>query len=118
MRSTTILIVASVASLVTSTALAQPTAFAERSKIVATGTQIHLYGLPTRSSSGAIKYFDVTVDTTDDHHFVFYELYSDEAAINAHRAAPHFAVWRKAAAEHVVPGSQVNTITERLRHHA
>ena len=62
MRSSTILIAAALASLVTSTALAQPTAFAERSKIVATGTQIHLYGLPTRSSSGTIKYFDVTVD--------------------------------------------------------
>ena len=62
-------------------------------------------------------YFDVAVDTTDDHHFVFYELYADQAAIEAHRAAPHFAAWRKAAAEHVVPGSQVNTITQQLLHH-
>ena len=46
-------------------------------------------------------FFDVTVDTTDDHRFVFYELYADQAAIEAHRAAPHFAVWRAAAAEHV-----------------
>ena len=57
----------------------------------------------------------VTVDTTDDHHFVFYELYTDQAAIDAHRAAPHFAAWRLAAAEHVVSGSQVNTITEHGR---
>jgi quinol monooxygenase YgiN len=64
------------------------------------------------------RYFDVTVDTADDDHFVFYELYSDQAAIEAHRAAPHFAVWREAAAKHVVPGSQVNTITELLRHHS
>ena len=63
------------------------------------------------------RYFDVTVDTADDHHFVFYELYADQAAIEAHRAVPHFAVWRQAAAEHVVPGSQVNTITEQLLHH-
>ena len=62
-------------------------------------------------------YFDVTVDTTDDHHFVFYELYTDQAAIDAHRATPHFAAWRQATAEHVVPGSQVNTITEQLLHH-
>jgi quinol monooxygenase YgiN len=63
-------------------------------------------------------YFDVTVDTADDHHFVFYELYTDAAALDAHRAAPHFAAWRAAAAEHVVPGSQVNTVTELLLHHA
>ena len=63
-------------------------------------------------------YFDVTVDTTDDHHFVFYELYADRAALDAHRAAPHFAIWRKAAGAHVVPGSQVNTITEQLLHHS
>ena len=63
------------------------------------------------------RYFDVTVDTADDHHFVFYELYDDQAALDAHRAAPHFAVWRRAAGEHVVPGSQVNTITEQLVHH-
>ena len=61
--------------------------------------------------------FDVTVDTTDDHHFVFYELYTDQSALDAHRAAPHFAAWRQAAAEHVVPGSQVNTITEQLLLH-
>jgi quinol monooxygenase YgiN len=63
------------------------------------------------------RYFDVTVDTADDHHFVFYELYADQAALDAHRAAPHFAVWRRAAGEHVVPGSQVNTIAEQLVHH-
>ncbi|MEB3370099.1 putative quinol monooxygenase [Saccharopolyspora mangrovi] len=63
-------------------------------------------------------YFDVNVDTTDDHHFVFYELYTDQAAVEAHRAAPHFAKWRKAVAEHVVPGSQHNTLAETLRHHA
>jgi quinol monooxygenase YgiN len=64
------------------------------------------------------RYFDVTVDTADDHHFVFYELYTDHAALDAHRAAPHFADWRRAAEEHVVPGSQVNTITELLVHHS
>jgi quinol monooxygenase YgiN len=64
------------------------------------------------------RYFDVTVDTTDDHHFVFYELYADQVALDAHRAAPHFPVWRHAVAEHVVPGSQVNTITEQLLHHS
>ena len=61
--------------------------------------------------------FDVCQDTTDDHHFVFYELYVDQAAVEAHRAAPHFAVWRAAAGEHVVPESQVNVLSLRLMHH-
>lgn len=64
------------------------------------------------------EHFDVAVDTADDHHFVLYELYRDRAALDAHRDAPHFATWRRAAEQHVVPGSQVNTTTERLLHHA
>jgi quinol monooxygenase YgiN len=63
-------------------------------------------------------YFDVSQDQADDHHFTLYELYADEAAVEAHRAAPHFKVWREAVAEHVVPGSQVNTLARRLFHHA
>ena len=63
-------------------------------------------------------YFDVTVDTTDDHHFVFYELYDDQAAVDAHRTAPHYPVWRQAVAEHVVPDSLVVTLTEQLLHHS
>ncbi|SDP50472.1 Quinol monooxygenase YgiN [Pedococcus dokdonensis] len=62
-------------------------------------------------------YFDVVQDLSDDHHFVFYELYADEDAVAAHRAAPHFAHWRAAADRCVVPGSQVNTLaTQRLHH--
>lgn len=63
-------------------------------------------------------YFDVTQDIKDPLHFVFYELYADQAAVDAHRAAPHFAVWRRAADECVVPGSQVNTLATQLRHHS
>lgn len=62
-------------------------------------------------------YFDVCQDTTDDHHFVFYEIYADEDAVAAHRAAPHFAVWRRAADQCVVPGSQVNTLAAQRFHH-
>lgn len=62
-------------------------------------------------------YFDVSQDLADDHHFTLYELYADEAAVDAHRSAPHFKVWREAVAEHVVPGSQVNTLASRLFHH-
>jgi quinol monooxygenase YgiN len=61
--------------------------------------------------------FDVTQDLDDDHHFVFYELYADEEAVAAHRAAPHFALWRAAAERCVVPGSQVNTLARQRFHH-
>lgn len=64
------------------------------------------------------RYFDVVCDVSDDHHFVFHELYEDEAAVEAHRTTPHFAVWREAAAAYVVPGSQVNTLSRRLFHHS
>lgn len=61
--------------------------------------------------------FDVSQDVVDDHHFTFYELYVDPAALHAHRAAPHFTAWRRAAEEHVEPGSQVNVTGTRLLHH-
>ena len=64
------------------------------------------------------RYFDVTQDRDDPLHFIFYELYLDEAAVEAHRAAPHFADWRKAAAGCVVPGSQVNTLCNQKFHHS
>ena len=64
------------------------------------------------------SYFDVTQDVKNPTHFVFYELYEDEAAIEAHRAAPHFAKWRQAADKCVVKGSQVNTFCNQLFHHA
>jgi quinol monooxygenase YgiN len=63
-------------------------------------------------------YFDVSQDQADDHHFTLYELYADEAAVEAHRAAPHFKIWREAVGEHVVSGSQVNTLARRLFHHS
>ena len=63
-------------------------------------------------------YFDVSQDGADDHRFVFYELYVDAAALDAHRSAPHFATWRTAADQHVVPGSQVNVIAHQLIHHS
>ncbi|GAB2605025.1 putative quinol monooxygenase [Streptomyces capparidis] len=61
--------------------------------------------------------FDVMCDLADDHHFVLHEIYDDEAAVAAHRSAPHFKAWREAAAKYVVPGSQVNTLSRRLFHH-
>ena len=33
----------------------------------------------------------------DENVYYFYEVYKDEAALEAHRKAPHYAVWRAAA---------------------
>ena len=40
---------------------------------------------------------DVLQDTQDENVYYFYEVYRDEVALEAHRAAPHYAVWRAAA---------------------
>lgn len=62
-------------------------------------------------------YFDVSQDVDDELHFSFFELYADQAALDAHRCAPHFYVWREAVAQHVVPGSQKNMVGTRMLHH-
>jgi len=41
--------------------------------------------------------FNVLQDRQDENIYYFYEVYRDEAALEAHRAAPHYAVWRAAA---------------------
>ena len=41
--------------------------------------------------------FDVLRDRDDPNRFYFYEVYRDEAALEEHRKAPHYAVWRAAA---------------------
>jgi len=41
--------------------------------------------------------FNVLQDAQDENVYYFYEVYRDEAALEAHRAAPHYAVWRQAA---------------------
>lgn len=41
--------------------------------------------------------FNVLKDDTDPNVYYFYEVYVDEAAVEAHRAAPHYAVWKAAA---------------------
>jgi autoinducer 2-degrading protein len=43
--------------------------------------------------------FNVLQDTQDPNVYVFYEIYRDQAALEAHRATPHFAVWRQASEE-------------------
>ena len=40
--------------------------------------------------------FNVLQDEKDANVYYFYEVYKDQAALEAHRAAPHYAVWRAA----------------------
>ena len=41
--------------------------------------------------------FNVLQDATDENIYYFYEVYTDEAAVEAHRAMDHYAVWKAAA---------------------
>src|SRR4029079_9466461 len=49
-----------------------------------------------RDEAGCMR-FNVLRDRQDPNLYYFYEVYRDEAALEAHRAAPHYAVWRAAA---------------------
>jgi quinol monooxygenase YgiN len=40
--------------------------------------------------------FNVLRDAKDANVYYFYEVYEDDAALEKHRAAPHYAVWRSA----------------------
>ena len=51
-----------------------------------------------RDEPGCMR-FNVLQDEKDQNVYYFYEVYKDQAALDAHRAAPHYAVWREAAAE-------------------
>jgi autoinducer 2-degrading protein len=62
-----------------------------------------------RDEPGCLR-FDVHRRLDDPNGFVLHEVYADEVAFRvAHRAAPHYAVWREAAARCVVDGGHVNT---------
>ena len=67
-----------------------------------------------RDEPGCLR-FDVCSVASDENRFVLYELYTDAAAFEAHKASPHFAEWRTVAAEVVV--GQVNTPGELLVTH-
>jgi quinol monooxygenase YgiN len=41
--------------------------------------------------------FNVLQDEKDANVYYLHEVYKDQAALEAHRAAPHYAVWRAAA---------------------
>lgn len=41
--------------------------------------------------------FNVLQDAADENTYYFYEVYQDQAALEVHRAAPHYQVWREVA---------------------
>jgi autoinducer 2-degrading protein len=49
-----------------------------------------------RDEPGCMR-FNALQDGQDENVYYFYEVYRDEAALEAHRAAPHYAAWRAAA---------------------
>ena len=49
-----------------------------------------------RDEPGCLR-FNVLRDQQDPNVYYFFEVYRNEAALEAHRAAPHYAVWRAAA---------------------
>jgi len=49
-----------------------------------------------RDEPGCLR-FNVLQDTQDQNVYYFYEVYTDDAALEAHRAMPHYGVWRAAA---------------------
>ena len=49
-----------------------------------------------RDEPGCMR-FNVLHDEQDHNIYYFFEVYRDQAALEAHRAAPHYAVWRAAA---------------------
>jgi autoinducer 2-degrading protein len=67
-----------------------------------------------RDEPGCLR-FDVSAVAADRNRFFLYELYTDAAAFEAHKASPHFAQWRTVA-EQVLVG-QVNTPGELIATH-
>jgi (4S)-4-hydroxy-5-phosphonooxypentane-2,3-dione isomerase len=49
-----------------------------------------------RDEPGCLR-FNVLQDEKDENVYYFFEVYKDQAALEAHRATSHYAVWRAAA---------------------
>ena len=58
-----------------------------------------------RDEPGCLQ-FDVCSVEGQPYRFIFYELYTDAAAFDAHKAAPHFSAWR-AVADRVLVSQEV-----------
>ena len=51
-----------------------------------------------RDEEGCLR-FDVVQDNENPNTIHLYEVYTDEAALEAHRQAPHYLKWRDAVAD-------------------
>jgi quinol monooxygenase YgiN len=49
-----------------------------------------------RHEPGCLR-FNVLQDEKDENVYYFFEIYTDQSALDAHRAMPHYAVWQSAA---------------------
>ncbi|MGH7301541.1 MAG: putative quinol monooxygenase [Candidatus Rokuibacteriota bacterium] len=49
-----------------------------------------------RDEPGCLR-FNVLQDLQDENVYYFYEVYQDQAALEAHRNTPHYAIWRGVA---------------------
>jgi autoinducer 2-degrading protein len=49
-----------------------------------------------RDEPGCLR-FNVLQDLQDENVYYFYEVYKDEAALEAHRKMPHYETWRGVA---------------------
>ncbi len=49
-----------------------------------------------KDEPGCVR-FNVLQDDSDKNIYYFYEVYRDQAAVEEHRAAPHYVVWKAAA---------------------
>ena len=55
--------------------------------------------------------FNVLQDVDNENVYYFYECYRDQDAVLAHRAAPHYAVWKAAAHTLDGPAERIETRT-------
>ena len=56
-------------------------------------------GRGSREDEPGCLRFDVFQDDSDPNTIYFYEVYRDDAALQAHRAAPHYPAWGNLPAE-------------------
>lgn len=69
-----------------------------RVRVRAEGLERFLAGIETdalgseRDEPGCMR-FNVLQDAEDELTYYFYEVYENEAALEAHRQAPHYAAW-------------------------
>ncbi len=60
----------------------------------------------TRAEPGCVGY-SFAFDALDDHLVRIFEVYRDQAAVDFHRAAPHFAAWRASWTEAGIGDRQI-----------